>query len=71
MRAHDELVGQALAALACEVELVVLAQASMARVVQQLPAEEQGKFLSSPRLAMERVRTVLAGQQAEVAQAVL
>lgn len=56
---HDTLVAAALKKLAGEVDVVVLAQASMARVVQTLPTTDQGKFLSSPRLGMERVRSIL------------
>lgn len=57
---HDAALITALADLAAESDIVVLAQASMARVLPQLPAEEQAKFLTSPRLAMEQVRAVLA-----------
>jgi len=44
-------------------DVVVLAQASMARVVATLPETEQPRFLSSPRLGMERVRLVLEGRR--------
>jgi Asp/Glu/hydantoin racemase len=57
---HDQTLADALTTLAANVDLVVLAQASMARVVPSLPAEIQGQFLSSPRLAMERMREMLA-----------
>ncbi len=56
---HDALLVQALTELAQTAEVVVLAQASMARVVPQLLEKERGKFLTSPRLAMERVKAVL------------
>ncbi len=52
---HDRLLIKALNALAARVELVVLAQASMARVVPQLSVDVQHKFLSSSRLAVEEV----------------
>ena len=53
---HDELVREGLRALAAEADVVVLAQASMARVTDALPAaERQVPVLSSPRLGMERV----------------
>ncbi len=61
---HDALLAQALTELAGRTERVVLAQASMARVVPALPAELQGKFLTSPRLGMERVKAVLEGSEA-------
>ncbi len=53
---HDQLLINNLQNLANQVELVVLAQASMARVLPRLPDGLQDKFLSSPRLAMEEVR---------------
>ena len=56
---HDRLLAEALAALAARVEVVVLAQASMARVIPILPETVRGKFLSSPRLGMERVKETL------------
>ena len=56
---HDATLAVALADLAASVDVVVLAQASMARVVSSLPKDQQGKYLSSPRLGMERVRAVV------------
>ena len=57
---HDAVLAEALTNLAQGVDVVVLAQASMARVLDSLPAALQDKFLTSPRLGMERVRDVLA-----------
>ena len=56
---HDELVAMALADMACQCDVVVLAQASMARVLTALPAEDRGKFLTSPRSGVTRVKDVL------------
>lgn len=56
---HDAALGAALAELAPRVDVVVLAQASMARVLPSLPVSQQSKFLSSPRLGMEQVRSIL------------
>jgi Asp/Glu/hydantoin racemase len=57
---HDGIVSQALTKLAAQVELVVLAQASMARVLQAMP---EGALtvpvLSSPELAVLRTRDLL------------
>jgi aspartate/glutamate racemase len=61
---HDALLVEALMGLAAQVELVVLAQASMARVVPRLPEAMRARFVSSPRLGMERVRQVLNGHAA-------
>ena len=58
---HDELVRAGLRQLAEDVEVVVLAQASMARVVDALPERERTvPILSSPRLGMLRVAELLA-----------
>lgn len=47
---HDRLLAKKLKELAADVDIVVLAQASMARAVNVLPAEIQDKFLTSPQL---------------------
>jgi hypothetical protein len=54
---HDRLVRAKLAELSGRVDVVVLAQASMARVVVDTLGvdERRGPILSSPRLGMERV----------------
>lgn len=58
---HDELVRAGLEdLLAAEVEVIVLAQASMARVVDDLPADPPVPVLSSPRLAVEHLAIRLA-----------
>ncbi|MBE7213441.1 MAG: Asp/Glu/hydantoin racemase, partial [Gluconacetobacter diazotrophicus] len=57
---HDALVAEHLRALATEVELIVLAQASMARVADALGDAVPCPVLSSPRLGMERVARELA-----------
>lgn len=61
---HDRILAEALSGLAGQVDVVVLAQASMARVLPWLPEPLQHKFLTSPRLAMERLRDILAGKAA-------
>lgn len=60
---HDSVLAAALAELAKSVDIVVLAQASMARVVATFPESERHVFLSSPRSGMERVRLVLEGRR--------
>jgi Asp/Glu/hydantoin racemase len=53
---HDALVGNALRELSGKSDVIVLAQASMARVVDSLPAAEKTvPILSSPRLAVENL----------------
>jgi Asp/Glu/hydantoin racemase len=57
---HDNLLVEKLGELAQTVDIVVLAQASMARVLPRLSEADQDKILVSPRLAMERVKNVIA-----------
>ena len=58
---HDALVRAGLAELSEGVDVVVLAQASMARVTDALPEGERTvPVLSSPRLGMLRVAELLA-----------
>jgi hypothetical protein len=59
---HDSDLAAALTRLAQTVDVVVLAQASMARVIARLPQDQQDKFLSSPRLGMEQVKQAVTGQ---------
>jgi hypothetical protein len=44
-----------------EVDVVVLAQASMARVIPQVHAKGGPPILSSPELAMRNARQILLG----------
>ena len=57
---HDRIVLAALPALADATDVVLLAQASMARVFASVPAAYRDRVLSSPRLAAESLRDVLA-----------
>ena len=56
---HDNLLVEKLQDLARTVDIIVLAQASMARVLPRLSAADRDKILVSPRLAMERVKNVV------------
>jgi Asp/Glu/hydantoin racemase len=57
---HDELVRDGLGEILGWAEVIVLAQASMARVVDTLGDEERATpILSSPRLGIERMREIL------------
>ena len=64
---HDALVNAALRALASTVDVIVLAQASMARAVGGAASLEAGgrsvPILTSPRLGVERLRDVVGGRQ--------
>lgn len=54
---HDRLVKQALLELSPRVDVVVLAQASMARVLDILPETERTKpVFSSPQLALNKIK---------------
>lgn len=58
---HDALVRKGLQELFPQVDVVVLAQASMARIVDALPeSEKQVPIYSSPRLAVEHLAQMLA-----------
>ena len=57
---HDRLVSEGLRALAADVDVIVLAQASMARVIDSLPESDRIKpILSSPELGLRRARKAL------------
>ena len=59
---HDRLVGAALRELGKRVDVIVLAQASMARVVDSLsPEEKPVPILSSPRSAIEHLARTIGG----------
>lgn len=60
---HDEILVQALSELSQKVDLVVLAQASMARVLPKLPEDVRSKFLTSPRPGMQQVAGLLVKRQ--------
>lgn len=58
---HDHLVKEATLELAESMDVIVLAQASMARVLSAISESEyQVPVLSSPHLALEQLRTILA-----------
>ena len=59
---HDRMVLENLRSLMERLDVVVLAQASMARVADQIPVEERRvPILSSPRLGVQRFKEVLDG----------
>ena len=57
---HDQILADALEDLAESVEIVVLAQASMARVLPNLPPKLQSRFLTSPRSGIQNAAATLA-----------
>jgi Asp/Glu/hydantoin racemase len=64
---HDELLSSALRKLKDQVEVVVLAQASMARVVRQLKSNGGSPILSSPELGILRARDLFVSGLSPVA----
>ncbi|TJY43565.1 Asp/Glu racemase [Cohnella pontilimi] len=58
---HDRELSAVLLELVDAVDVVVLAQASMARVVSALPEALQPKFLTSPRLGMLHIAQAMEG----------
>jgi Asp/Glu/hydantoin racemase len=64
---HDRILGESLTRLVKDVDVVVLAQASMARVVEELPAEvTRTPMLSSPELAVRNAHAVLCAETVHV-----
>lgn len=66
---HDRILLAALPALAEQVELILLAQASMARLAPRLPANLPVPVLTSPVLAARRVRALLDERSTQPAAA--
>jgi Asp/Glu/hydantoin racemase len=63
---HDELVLAALEQLSSQVDVIALAQASMARVVATIPAHKKRvPILASPPLAIERLARIFNGANDE------
>jgi Asp/Glu/hydantoin racemase len=61
MQEHDRIVGDYLRRMMDTNDVIVLAQASMARVAEGIPAADRRvPILASPRLAVERAAAVLA-----------
>lgn len=59
---HDRIVGDAIVNAMQGVDAIVLAQASMARVIDALPPDKvPAPVFSSPELGVQRARDVLAG----------
>jgi aspartate/glutamate racemase len=56
---HDHILLEELARLAPKVDVVLLAQASMARLVDRIPPDTPVPVLSSPRLAVGKVKEML------------
>jgi aspartate/glutamate racemase len=65
---HDRIVLDALPALADRAEIVLLAQASMSRVVDRIPERYRERVLSSPQLAARALRATLEGETRRDAQ---
>ncbi len=60
---HDRLLKEAILVLAKDSDVIVLAQASMARVLPEITISEcPVPVLSSPHLALEQLRSVLAAE---------
>jgi Asp/Glu/hydantoin racemase len=64
---HDSLVEKALSSLREQADVIVLAQASMARVLAKLPPGGP-PVLSSPELALRKARSLLVEEPAAVTQ---
>ena len=58
---HDRILLEALPPLAAQVEIVLLAQASMARLMDKLPADLPVPVLASPQLAVQALKERIQG----------
>lgn len=56
---HDNLLMDTFSFLLNEVDVIVLAQVSMAGVAEKMPEEDRAKFFSSPSFAINQVKTLL------------
>jgi Asp/Glu/hydantoin racemase len=57
---HDAMVAEALKELSAQVDVILLAQASMARVVEGLPeADKRVPILASPPIAIKHLSTIM------------
>lgn len=56
---HDDLLMDTFSFLLNEVDVIVLAQASMAGVAEKMAEEDRAKFFSSPSFAINQVKTLL------------
>ena len=57
---HDKMVADALKEMSSKVDVIVLAQASMARVVDSLDEKDKTvPILSSPKIAVQHLATIL------------
>jgi Asp/Glu/hydantoin racemase len=63
---HDDLLVEKLQDLARQTDVIVLAQASMARVLPRLSSKEQDKALVSPPRAVAQVKSILSRSGAPV-----
>jgi Asp/Glu/hydantoin racemase len=68
-RLHDQILLEALPRLACQVEVVVLAQASMARLLDVLPEPQRAGVLASPDLAVAELARLLGLRVSSIAPA--
>lgn len=62
LQTHDNIIRAYLKELISSVDVVVLAQASMAHAVENLDSDGKVPVLSSPRLGVERAREILGDQ---------
>ncbi|MBD2868792.1 aspartate/glutamate racemase family protein [Paenibacillus arenilitoris] len=63
---HDRELAALLRKLAGETDIVVLAQASMAWVLERFGEEERKKFISSPRLGMQKAAAALSNHKGDL-----
>ncbi|GAG74293.1 unnamed protein product, partial [marine sediment metagenome] len=56
---HAELIIRNIEEISNRVDIIVLAQASMARITPQLSDQVKEKILSSPRLGVQQIKKII------------
>lgn len=59
IKKHDELIIRNIKEISNRVDIIVLAQASMARIIPQLSDQVKEKILSSPQLGVQQIKKII------------
>jgi len=59
IKKHDELIIRNIEEISNRVDIIVLAQASMARIIPQLSDQVKEKILSSPRFGVQQIKKII------------
>jgi len=59
IKKHDELIIKNIEEISNRIDIIVLAQASMARIIPQLSDQVKEKILSSPRFGVQQIKKII------------